>query len=1006
MPVDFLTDEQRDAYGCYHGEPSKIQLARYFHFDDQDLSVIRKRRGNHNRLGFAIQLATVRFLGTFLSNPIDVPSEVVHFIAQQLGINNTGCLNNYLKRRATRFDHCTEIQTLYGYHAFTDSSYPFRYLRWLYSCVWVNQERPSLIFDLSTAWLLERKVLLPGVSTLSRLISKVRERCNQRLWNALNQLPTQKQKNKLKQLLQVNDEDRYSQLDNLRRGPTRASGPSLVSALLRYQKFRDFEVHQLNFSKLPYARLKALARYAATTWAPKLARMPENRRIATLLAFIHIYEIEALDDSLDVLDLLITDITAQAKRLGQKQRLRTLRDLDKAALMMKDVCSLLIDGDIEDTNLRSIVFDQFSKEKLQKAIETVENLARSEDDNYHQELVDRYRRVRVFLPELLKQVEFSATTAGENVLKALYYLKTLEGSKTTILTDAPEDVIVKPWPRLVFDEKNRVRKQAYTLCVLAQLQDKLRRRDIFASGSHRWGDPRIKLIEQKEWESKKLQVCRSLDLPQESNEALTRLGQELDKAYARTLENLPDNQALKLIEDKEHDDWPFVLSNLDKVEEPPSLLALRDKVDDLLPRIDLPELLLEVNTHTGFANEFVHITEQNSRIEHLDISVCATLLGEACNIGLEPLVRPHHPALSRGRLSWILQNYFRADTFTRANARLVDYQNTLKLAHAWGGGDVASADGLRFVTPVKTINSGPNPKYFHSGRGITYYNFVSDQYSGFHGIVIPGTLRDSLYILEGILEQKTSLNPTEIMTDTAGVSDTIFGLFWLLGYQFSPRLADISGSRFWRIDSEKNYGELDNLANHQVNMDRITQHWDDILRVAASLKLGKINASELLRTLLKSDKPSSLAKAIADLGKIPKTIYLLNYIDDESYRRRILTQLNRGEGRHAVARSVCHGQRGEIRKKYQQGQEDQLSALGLVTNAIILWNTLYIESALDKLRSEGIEILPEDVARLSPLQYKHINMLGKYAFILSETIKRGKLRSLHKPEFNYEMSLA
>ncbi|CAL22626.1 transposase (partial), partial [Yersinia pestis CO92] len=131
---------------------------------------------------------------------------------------------------------------------------------------------------------------------------------------------------------------------------------------------------------------------------------------------------------------------------------------------------------------------------------------------------------------------------------------------------------------------------------------------------------------------------------------------------------------------------------------------------------------------------------------------------------------------------------------------LVDYQATLSLAQQWGGGEVASADGMRFVTPVKTINAGPNRKYFGSNRGITWYNFISDQFSGFHGIVVPGTLRDSIFILEGLLEQQTGLNPQEIMTDTAGASDLIFGLFWLLGYPFSPRLADAGDAVFWRVD--------------------------------------------------------------------------------------------------------------------------------------------------------------------------------------------------------------
>lgn len=149
--------------------------------------------------------------------------------------------------------------------------------------------------------------------------------------------------------------------------------------------------------------------------------------------------------------------------------------------------------------------------------------------------------------------------------------------------------------------------------------------------------------------------------------------------------------------------------------------------------------------------------------------------GEATNVGLGPVARSDVAALTAGRLSWVAQNYLRADTLVAANARLVDYHATLPLAQAWGGGEVASADGLRFVVPVRSINARPNPRYFGVGRGVTYFNYTSDQFSGFHGIVIPGTLRDSLYILNGLVEQETSLRPTEVMTDSASYSDQASG---------------------------------------------------------------------------------------------------------------------------------------------------------------------------------------------------------------------------------------
>jgi TnpA family transposase len=516
----------------------------------------------------------------------------------------------------------------------------------------------------------------------------------------------------------------------------------------------------------------------------------------------------------------------------------------------------------------------------------------------------------------------------------------------------------KTWWRLISETPSTFNRRAYTFCVLEQLRIRLRRRDVFVAPSRRWNDPRT----------------------------------QLNQAYLTTASNFSKNGAVRLevVEGKEK----LVLTGLDKLDEPESLRHLRSTVKNLLPRVDLPEVLLEVHQKTGFASAFTHLSERKARVKDIEISICAVLLSEACNIDLEPLTRADIPALTADRLSWVKQNYLRQETIIEANAYLVNAQAQINLAQCWGGGEVASADGLRFRVPVSTLNATPNSKYFGVGKGITYYNFTSDQFTGFHSIVIPGTLRDSLFLLEGLLEQQTSLHPTEIMTDTAGYSDVVFGLFWLLGYQFSPRLADIGDARFWRIDSEENYGVLNGIAKNTINLKLINSNWSDLLRIAGSLKLGTVSASDLMKTLQGGKNQSTLSKAIAEVGRIAKTLYLLNYIDDEAYRRRILTQLNRGEGRHKVARAVFHGKRGEIYQKYREGQEDQLSTLGLVVNAIVLWNTYYMEEALSYLKATGLEVKDEDIARLSPLLHKHINMLGRYQFSLPLELQQGQMRKL------------
>jgi TnpA family transposase len=404
-----------------------------------------------------------------------------------------------------------------------------------------------------------------------------------------------------------------------------------------------------------------------------------------------------------------------------------------------------------------------------------------------------------------------------------------------------------------------------------------------------------------------------------------------------------------------------------------------------------------VHARTGFADRFTHASEGGARAAGVATSVCAVLVAEATNTGFEPLMRLDVPALRRSRLSWVKQNYLRADTLTAANAALVAAQNEVALVRAWGGGDVASADGLRFVVPVRTIHSGPNPRYFGRERGVTWYNLSSDQYTGLNAVTVPGTLRDSLNLLAVVLEQETDLSPTEIMSDTAGYTDAIFGIFHLLGYQFSPRIADVGGARFWRVDRHADYGVLDELAANRVNLKLVAEHWDDLLRLAGSLKLGVVRAAGLTRTLQTNDHPTRLARALQELGRVVKTLYLLRYVDDGSYRRRILSQLNRHEGRHRLARAIFHGKRGELRQRYRKGQEDQLGSLGLVTNVVVLWNTIYMDAALRRLEAEGYEVRAEDVARLSPLGRGHVNMLGRYAFTLPDTVARGELRPLRDP---------
>lgn len=598
-------------------------------------------------------------------------------------------------------------------------------------------------------------------------------------------------------MLRVPDGNRNSPLDELRTGPVTISGRALVRSLERLRSVRSLGITIPPAASIPPSRIATLARFADKAKVSAVMRLPEARRLATLVAFIHTLEASAQEDALELFEMLLTEVFGDAEKEDKKARLRSLKDLDALAITLAEACQLVVDPSLPDERLRVAVYARVPRDILIQTLADIGELVRPPDDVFYKELHNQHRRVRHFLPALLEHIQFSSGPAEADLLAGLDYLRRRSASSPGE-EKVPLGVAPPKWRRHVGDGRSAIEQRAYTFCVLDQLRTALKRRDVFVNPSWRYADPRSGLLAGTEWQATRPMICRTLGLTPNPEPVLAALTEELDDTYRRVAARLPQNPAVRFERVGDRDD--LILTDLDKLPESPSLLKLRAAVAAKLPRVDLPEIILEIAARTHFVGAFSHISERTARAADLDLSLCAVLLSEACNTGFEPLIRRDIPALRRDRLSWVNQNYLRDETLVAANALLVAAQNGIPLAHAWGGGEVASADGIRFVVPVKTIHAGPNPKYFGVGRGVTYYNLISNQFTGLHGITVPGTLRDSLTLLAVVLEQQTELQPTQIMTDTGAYSDVVFGLFRLLGYRFSPRLADIGGTRFWRID--------------------------------------------------------------------------------------------------------------------------------------------------------------------------------------------------------------
>lgn len=965
-PLSLLSATQRAELLAFPEVDDNL-LARFYTLGPGELALVRERRKPRNRLGVALLALHVQHLGHFPDLDSTLPARVVDVVAQQLDIAAEE-YGRYARREETRREHQMQVAAALGYTPLTPARYR-QEASWLAPLAAGTARGLPLVTALLDH-LRQDKVLLPAVSVLERLAGVALKRAHLEAVRQLTLGLTPVQCSALDGLLEVPGGERLTRLAWLRQSRSKASPVSILALLDRLEAIRALGLREGLASQVHPNRLRLMAREGAQITPQHYREFEPGRRYALLIATLLDRAEQVTDEVLDLHDRMMLNLNRQTRHRQETRVLEGHQALSTSLTVFARAGQALLKAREQQHDPFEAIEKVLPWDTFTRAVEELLTLASPGSGDALAFLGLHYTTVRRYAPRLLDSLVFTGTASSRSLLRAVAILRELNATgKRTIPPGAPLDFIGSRWTPFVFGGE-RIDRRYYELCVLSELRQRLRAGDLWVVGSRKYRDFDAHLLPADGWrtEAGPTALPVNLDYPAYWGAKVQALHSELE-TVAGLLQRgeLPD---VRLKAGK------LSVSPL-AATVPKEAEQLAARLYALVPRVKITRLLLDVEEWTGFTRHFTHLHSGDPPGSSTGLLTVA--LADAINLGLSKMADAS-PGLTERQLAWTAQWHVRDDTYSAALAQIVNAQSRRPLADAWGEGTTSSSDGQRFRTGAQGRASGQVNLRYGPEPGVTFYTHVSDQYAPFHTKVIAANVRDATHVLDGLLYHEADLRIEEHYTDTHGYTEHVFALCDLLGFRFAPRIRDLGESRLFTPGRDGPWAVLEPIIGGKLNERLIETHWEDILRLAASIKSGTTTASLMLSRLGSYSRRNGLANALRELGRAQRTLFTLEWLQSPALRKRVQIGLNKGEARNALARAIFFHRSGEVRDRRLAAQAHRASGLNLVVAAISFWNTVQLEHAIETLRGQGEDVPEELLQHVSPLAWEHIGLTGDYVW--------------------------